>query len=105
MEEPNNLQRAMEAAQKPQAAPPASTEPDRLLAAADRLLRNQQARLVDAQAAYEQRRTERSNYYRGEMQRLADEAENELLTIDIQWQATRVQIGSLINKLKALRSA
>ena len=105
----NRLHQAMEAAQQAvdgaKAAPPARSEPEKLLAAADRLLRSQQARMVDAQAAYEQRRTERNNYYRGEAQRLADEAESELLAIDIEWHATRVQIASVISKLKALRSA
>jgi len=107
-----NLQQAMQAAadtvaeaQAVQAAPPERTEVEKLLAVADRVLRSQQARMVDAQAAYEQQRIERSNYYRGEMQRLADEAEHELLTIDIQWHATRVQIASIIDKLKAMRGA
>ena len=102
--EPSNLQQAMKAAEGKD-APPAGSDVERLIHTGDRLLRVQQGRLVTARADYERRRTERVSYYRGEMQRLADEAEHELLLMQREWQETGRQIDALIGKLKAMRAA
>jgi hypothetical protein len=105
MEEPNTLQQAMEAAIKAQVSPPAGDEVEKLISTGDRVLRAQQARLSTERASYEQRRLERLNFYRTEMQRLADEAEHELLLIDREWAERRSKLDTVIGKLKAMRAA
>jgi hypothetical protein len=97
------LQQAVETAG--QAAPPEPQDGQRLLQAADKLLRATQARLITTQADYEKARIERTNYFRGEMQRLADEAEHELLTMDRRHQDAVNSIAAMISKLKAMRGA
>jgi hypothetical protein len=83
---------------------PALTDASRLLAAADKLLRFQQASLATQRASYEASRTERVNFYRIEVSRLQDEAEGELLKMDQKWNETENEILRLIGKLKALRA-
>jgi len=108
-QEPKALRQAMAAAEEtrpaPQGSPPASSEVERLIATGDRLLRVQQARLSAAYADYEQRKTERMNWYRSEMRRLVDEADHEMLLLDRAWDGDRGRIEALIAKLKALRAA
>lgn len=88
---------------KPQTAPTASIDAERLISTGEHLLRTQQARLMTARGDYERKRTDRMNFYRGEMQRLADEAEAELLVIDRNWSQECAKIEQIIGKLKALR--
>jgi hypothetical protein len=102
---PSKLQQAMQASLDREAAPLASNDGQRLIEAGDKLLRSQQARLIAVQAEHERSRTERINYYRGEMQRLSDEAEHELLLMDRQLAGTVSKIVAMITKLKAMRGA
>jgi hypothetical protein len=83
---------------------PALTDASRLLAAADKLLRFQQARMARERASYEASRTERVNFYRMEVARLEDEAEAELLAMAQKWHETESETLRLIGKLKALRA-
>ena len=75
---------------------------ERLISTGDRLLRNQQTRLITARTDYERKRSARMSYYRGEMQKVADAAEHELNGIDRAWESERQHIEMMIRKLKAL---
>lgn len=87
------------------AAPLAAMDTERLIQTCDKLLRVQQARAIDAWTDYQKRKLDRVNYYRGEMQRLSDEAEHELLLMEQEFAATRAKIEAMIGKLKAMRRA
>jgi hypothetical protein len=100
--EPSNLQQAMAKAEARET--PALTDASRLLAAADKLLRFQQASFATQRASYEASRTERVNFYRIEVSRLQDEAEAELLKMDQKWHEEENRVLHLIGKLKALRA-
>lgn len=90
---------------KTMAASLEGVDSQRLAETGDRLLRAQQARLITVRAEHEQARTERLNYYRGEMQRLADEAEHELVLLERGLAESVTKLEAMIGKLKALRGS
>lgn len=101
-----NLKQAMDKAMElPQGAPPESSDVEKLIATGNRMLRVQQGRLTTARANHERMRTDRINWYRGEMQRIADDAEHELLMLDHAWAETERKMLIVIGKLKAMRGA
>jgi hypothetical protein len=96
---------AQMAAESNVAAPPEGRDGQRLIEAADRLLRVQQARLTTARGDHERMRADRIAWYRSEMQQLADAAEHELVLLDQSHDEACRQINKMIGKLKALRAA
>lgn len=90
---------------QPLADLPTSSDVERLITTGDKLLRAQQAQMSAERASYERRRTERLSFYRMEMQRIADEAEHELLMLDRAWSETQRKMQLVIGKLKAMRAA
>lgn len=100
--------------QQPRPAPvppsPAATamvasEVERLLVTSDRLLKNQQERLVAEKAAYETTRTQLINDYNAKVAKLDHETKEALYQLHVDHEAKISDIDRLITKLTALREA
>jgi len=99
--------RSIDAAEKtitaPQASPPARSEAEKVFDIGRRVLRAQQARLVEIEAAYDLKRVELTCHYRGEISRLEQEVEDELSQLARARAKELDGIKATIDQLKALR--
>jgi hypothetical protein len=113
-ENSRSLREAMDAAAKamnltnetitaPQASPPARSEAEKVFDIGRRVLRSQQARLVEIEAAFERKRVELVCHYRGEISRLEQEVEDELSQLARAKAKELDAIMATIDQLKALR--
>jgi hypothetical protein len=81
------------------------TEVDMLLATGERLLRNQQDRLVGEKASYEAERTNMLNAYAANLAKLERDTADRLHQLQQEHQHRVSGIERLITKLKAMREA
>jgi vacuolar-type H+-ATPase subunit I/STV1 len=92
-----------EAVTAPLPSPPARSEAEKVFDIGRRVLRSQQARLVEVEAAFERRRVELVCHYRGEISRLEQEVEDELAQLSRSRTRDLDAIRATIDQLKALR--
>lgn len=83
----------------------ATTEIERLLATSERLLKNQQRRLVSEQVGYETTRTAVLNDFKARSAQLEHDVKEELFLLQRDHEARLHEINRLIAKLTALREA
>jgi hypothetical protein len=121
-DQPKNLRDAMDAAAQamdtaeqtvhdlttgigttPHSIPPTRSEAEKVFDIAQRVLRSQQARLVEAETAYDRKRVELACHYRGEIARLEQEVEHELSELARAKDHELDGIRRMIERLKALR--
>ena len=101
-----SLQDALKVVNKTEAITPvAGTEIDRLLATGERLLKSQQERMLTEESDYQRRRVAMADQFRVHMERLRQDAEDQLRTLDSEHEAKMARMRNLIAKLKALREA
>lgn len=82
-----------------------TSEVERLLATGDRLLKNQQERVVQETAAYETTRTQLMNDYNAKVAKLDHDTQEALYQLHVEHEAKIADIKRLIAKLTAMREA
>lgn len=102
-----SLQEALKVVEHELSMTPASsgTEIDRLLATGERLLKSQQERMLAEESTYQHRRIQLADRFRVQMERLRQDAEDQLRTFNSEHEAKMARMRNLVAKLKALREA